>query len=147
MPDTVERTLQFGEYRGSADQQRDEADDRGQHALPRIAGGLQQFFHRFRTLVAHQAAQLGDDLAASSVCAKDEAGYGDDNQQHGRQRKHGVIRQRRTHAGRKVVYPCGDGCLDHIPAAGQKGTLGYGLERRLRFGCRRCAGGACRRSG
>ena len=53
---------------------------------------------RRRALLAHQPAQLGEDVAARRVLAEDEAGDRDDDQQQRRDREQRVVRERCAHA-------------------------------------------------
>ena len=62
-------------------------------------------FDRLRRVGSHQAGDLREHLAARRVLAEHQPGDRHHDQQHRRQREHGVVRQRRAHAGRVVVHP------------------------------------------
>ena len=62
--------LQLAEDRGGADHQDRDAHHRGDDALHRLVDGFQHALHGQRALGAHQAGELGEDLAARRVAAE-----------------------------------------------------------------------------
>ena len=104
-PDAVERVLQLAEDRDRADAEEDHADDGAEHALRRLVDALQQRLRRRRAVLAHQIAQLREDVAARRVWAEDEAGDRDDDQQQRRDREQRVVGERGAHARGVVVDP------------------------------------------
>jgi hypothetical protein len=56
-------------------------------------------------LVAHQAAQLAENLAAGRIRAEHQPGQPDHDQEQRRDGKQGVVRERRAHAGGVVLRP------------------------------------------
>jgi len=88
VPDAVERALQFGEDRGGAHQQHDDADHAGDQASLRLARAAHQPLHGDRALAADQPGELRDDLALHRLAPEQSARDRDDDHQQGRQREH-----------------------------------------------------------
>jgi hypothetical protein len=114
-PDAIQRVLQLAEDRHRAQEQHRKSGDRGDGAALGLVGGLQQPLHRRGALVAHEAAQLVEDLAARRVAAEDQPGEADDDEQQRRDGKQRVVGERRSHAGRVVLRPGADRVLEERP--------------------------------
>jgi hypothetical protein len=103
---------------------------------------LQQRLRRRRAVVAHQLAQLDEDVAACRVGTEDEAGDRDDDQQQRRDRKQRVVGERRAHARGVIVDPGAGGlpaeCVQRSerhgvnPGTARKGTLYDGPQGQAR---------------
>ena len=105
MPDAIQRILKLAKDGGSAYQQQHDTQRGCGHTFGRFANAGQQILHRFGPGLAHQSAQFRLNLAPRRILTKNQPRHRDDDQQQWCQRKHGVVRQRRTHAGHIVVDP------------------------------------------
>jgi len=82
LPDAVEVTLQFGEYRRSPYDKQHDTNDAGDGALVAVACAFDHLLYRRSALVTEQAPQLRVEVAARRLAAEKKAGDGDhDNQQ------------------------------------------------------------------
>jgi hypothetical protein len=88
------------------------ADDQAHHSAAKIAGAFEYVVDRGTAGFAEQSAKLADDCFLRSIAAEKEACDGDRNDEQGRERKSGVIGERRPHAGRTVVKPSVHGLLE-----------------------------------
>jgi hypothetical protein len=85
--------------------QKDDAEERGHHALARLAHAFEEALHGQRARRAEQFLELLVDLAAGGVFAEGDAGDRNHDEQQRGDREHRVEGQRGTHALGVVLHP------------------------------------------
>ena len=105
IPDLVQAVFQFGKHGGRADQQQHGGDNGRKAPAFLVLRPGQDGLDRLRPLRPHQAAQLVQELALGGFGAVEEAGDGDDQHQHRRQREQGIEGQRRALARGAMIEP------------------------------------------
>ena len=104
-PDAIESILQLAKDGGRADQQQDDAEERGRQAFAWSTHALEQALHRERARGAQHAFQLTEDFAARGLVAEEKSGDRNHDQQQRCDREHRVVGERRAHALGVVIDP------------------------------------------
>ncbi len=97
-PDRIEGALELEERAGRRDDEREAAENGGEYARPPLAGCLEKALHRARAFAADELIELAHDFPADGLGAEHHTRDGDGHEQDRRDRKQGVVGERRAEA-------------------------------------------------
>jgi hypothetical protein len=114
-PDVVQPVLELAEGAGRADDEGQQAQNRGQEPGARPPGLEDRRLHELGALLSDQPLDLPHDLAPSRLGPEQEARDRDRHDQHGGEREDRVIGESGGQPGNVVLVPLEDRLLDELP--------------------------------